>query len=84
LTQFVVDLTEQLKTQIISASDNNTVVALLGVGSLFGLARVSVVVEGLKDVIKGRLLVLSGRTSPENPPTDCSMRVMAGTIWPFL
>ncbi len=67
LTQFVVDLTEQLKTQIISASDNNTVVALLGVGSLFGLARVSVVVEGLKDVIKGRLLVFfPGEHHPEN------------------
>lgn len=57
LTQFVDELIDQLKQQIQQASDNNTVVALLGVGSLFGLARVSTVVEGIKDVIQGRLLV---------------------------
>lgn len=57
LTQFVNHLIEQLKSQIHEDSDKNTVVALLGVGSLFGLARVSTVVEGIKDVIKGRLLV---------------------------
>lgn len=67
LTQFVEDLTEQLKAQILEASDNNTVVAFLGVGSLFGVARVSSIVEGIKDVIKGRLLVFfPGEHHPEN------------------
>jgi hypothetical protein len=57
LTQFVSDLIDLLKEQVVQESDHNTVVALAGVGSLFGLARVSTVVEGIKDVIKGRLLV---------------------------
>lgn len=67
LTEFVAHLIEKLKTEILEASDSNTVVALLGVGSLFGLARVSSVVEGIKDVIKGRLLVFfPGEHHPEN------------------
>lgn len=67
LTEFVANLIEKLKTEILDASDANTVVALLGVGSLFGLARVSSVVEGIKDVIKGRLLVFfPGEHHPEN------------------
>lgn len=67
LTQFVNDLTEKLKSQIIEATDSNTVVALMGVGSLFGLARVSTIVEGIKDVVKGRLLVFfPGEHHPEN------------------
>lgn len=57
LTQFVSNLIDILKEQVVQESDYNTVVALVGVGSLFGLARVSTVVEGIKDVIKGRLLV---------------------------
>ena len=41
--------------------------ALLGVGSLFGLARVSTIVEGIKDVVPGRLLVFfPGEHHPEN------------------
>lgn len=66
LTQFVNELTAQLKIRLETASDHNTVVALLGVGSLFGLARVSGIVEGLKDMISGRLLVFfPGEHHPE-------------------
>jgi hypothetical protein len=39
----------------------------MGVGTLFGLARVSSVVEGIKDSIQGRLLVFfPGEHLPEN------------------
>jgi hypothetical protein len=45
----------------------DTVVALLGVGTLFGLARVSSVVEGIKEAVQGRLLVFfPGEHHPEN------------------
>jgi hypothetical protein len=57
LTEFVASLTEQLKTRIAAEAGPDTVVALMGVGSLFGLARVSAVVEGIKDGVTGRLLV---------------------------
>ena len=57
LTEFVTDLIAQLKTRITAEATSDTVVALLGVGSLFGLARVSTVVEGIKDTVPGRLLV---------------------------
>ena len=38
--------------------DENTVVALLGVGSLFPMARVSELVDRVAPAIRGRLLVL--------------------------
>lgn len=57
ITEFIKTLVLTVRTQIRSAADDNTVVALLGVGSLFGLARVSSLVEGIKDAIGGRLLV---------------------------
>lgn len=67
LTEFVAALTAKLNAQITAVSDADTVVALLGVGSLFGLARVSTVVEGIKDSVKGRLLVFfPGEYHPEN------------------
>jgi hypothetical protein len=67
LTEFVIALTEQLKTRIAAEAGPDTVVALLGVGSLFGLARVSLVVEGIKDSVAGRLLVFfPGEHHPEN------------------
>jgi hypothetical protein len=37
--------------------DENTVVALLGVGALFGVYRVSQLIEGVNPLIRGRLLV---------------------------
>ena len=57
VTEFVRDLTAKLKEQIHAQADAQTVVALVGVGSLFGLARVSTVVEAIKDAVQGRLLV---------------------------
>lgn len=57
IKEFVRDLTAQLKQQIQEQADHNTVVALVGVGSLFGLARVSSIVEAIKDTVQGRLLV---------------------------
>lgn len=57
LIEFIAYLIEQLRARIADAAGPETVVAVLGVGSLFGLARVSTIVEGLKDAIPGRLLV---------------------------
>ena len=67
LTEFMADLIAQLKTRIAAEATPDTVVALLGVGSLFGLARVSTLVEGIKDAVAGRLLVFfPGEYHPEN------------------
>ena len=57
ISEFVKALSAKLKEQIESVTDDNTVVAILGVGALFGLARVSTIVEGIKEAVKGRLLV---------------------------
>ena len=57
ITEFVQSVIARLRSTIQKDADGDTVVALLGVGSLFGLARVSAVVEGVKDVVPGRLLV---------------------------
>lgn len=67
LTEFVADLTAKLKAKISEESGPDTVVALLGVGTLFGLARVSSVVEGIKEGVSGRLLVFfPGEHHPES------------------
>ncbi len=67
LTEFIADLIVQLKTRIAVEATQDTVVALLGVGSLFGVARVSTLVEGIKDSVAGRLLVFfPGEHHPEN------------------
>lgn len=67
LTEFVLDLTTKLKARIAAEAGADTVVALFGVGTLFGLARVSLVVEGIKDAVQGRLLVFfPGEHHPEN------------------
>jgi hypothetical protein len=67
LTEFVVDLNTKLKARIMAEGGPDTVVALLGVGTLFGLARVSSVVEGIKEAVEGRLLVFfPGEHHPEN------------------
>lgn len=67
LTEFVASLIDQLKVRIATEAGPDTVVALLGAGSLFGLARVSTVVEGIKDAVPGRLLVFfPGEHHPEN------------------
>jgi hypothetical protein len=67
LTEFVASLVTQLKSQIAQQGGPDTVVALMGVGTLFGLARVSSIVEGIKDAVQGRLLVFfPGEHHPEN------------------
>lgn len=67
LTEFVTDLNTKLKARITADAGPDTVVALLGVGTLFGLARVSSVVEGIKEAVQGRLLVFfPGEYYPEN------------------
>ncbi|MBI1624746.1 BREX protein BrxB domain-containing protein [Comamonas suwonensis] len=66
LTEFIADLTARLKARIAAEAGPNTVVALLGVGALFGVARVSSLVEGVKDAVDGRLLVFfPGEYHPE-------------------
>lgn len=67
LTEFVADLTNRLIERIKAEAGPDTVVALVGVGTLFGLARVSSVIEGIKEAIQGRLLVFfPGEYHPEN------------------
>ena len=67
LTEFIAHLNAQLKARITAEAGPDTVVALLGVGALFGLARVSSVVEGIKEAVQGRLLVFfPGEHHPEN------------------
>lgn len=67
LTEFVADLNSKLTARIEAESGPDTVVALLGVGALFGLTRVSSVVEGIKEAVQGRLLVFfPGEHHPEN------------------
>lgn len=66
LTEFIADLTARLKERIAAEAGPNSVVALLGVGTLFGVARVSSLVEGVKDAVDGRLLVFfPGEYHPE-------------------
>ena len=67
ISEFIIALVADLKLKLANSTDKNTVIALVGVGSLFGLARVSSVVEGIKDAIQGRLLVFfPGEYHPEN------------------
>lgn len=56
LTEFTAHLVEQTRTQAAEASPND-VVALAGVGSLFGVSSVSEVVNGAASAINGRLVV---------------------------
>lgn len=67
LIEFVAELNAGLKARIAAEAGPDSVVALLGVGTLFGLARVSSVVEGIKEAVEGRLLVFfPGEHHPEN------------------
>jgi len=49
-----------------STADDDTVLALSGIGSLFGFLHVRDVVEGVEDAIRGRLLVLFPGSHAEN------------------
>jgi hypothetical protein len=67
LTEFVSALTAKLRGEIETLAGPDTVVALIGLGALFGLARVSSIVEGIKESALGRLLVFfPGEYHPEN------------------
>lgn len=67
IVEFIQSLVEGIKVRIAANATPNTVVALVGVGSLFGLARVSSLVEGIKDAVEGRLVVFfPGEYHPEN------------------
>jgi hypothetical protein len=56
LTELTAHLVEQTRTQVAEASAND-VVALAGVGTLFGVSSVSEVVNGAASAINGRLVV---------------------------
>ncbi len=56
LVEYRRQMTETLRTEL-AAADDDTVVALLGAGSLFGLWSVSELVSTVSDGIKGILLV---------------------------
>ncbi|MCP5179015.1 MAG: DUF1788 domain-containing protein [Pseudomonadales bacterium] len=67
LSEFATELTEKLRAEIAAKATPNTVVAILGVGALFGLARVSSIVERINESVQGRLLVFfPGEYQPEN------------------
>lgn len=79
---FVAWLVKGLNEQIARESGSDTVVALMGVGSLFGIAHVSTVVARIQDAIRGRLLVFfPGEFRPENH-TYCLLDARAG--WNYL
>ena len=58
-------VTRRLSAEL-EASDENTVVALLGVASLYGFMRVSELIRSVEQSIRGRLLVLFPGTKNEN------------------
>jgi hypothetical protein len=57
-----------------AATGNNSVVALKGVGSLFGLVKVKDVVDKLAPMVKGRLVVFF----PGNMPSPNNYRLLDG------
>ena len=58
-------VTRRLSNEL-EASDENTVVALMGVASLYGFMRVSELIRSVEQSIRGRLLVLFPGTKNEN------------------
>lgn len=56
--KFVTQSVERLKESITEQADEETLVALIGCGSLFGFASVSDFVKQLSEFVPGRLLVL--------------------------
>ncbi len=51
---------------VLEGADENTVVALQGVGALFGFVKVSELVKAVQDDVRGRLLVLFPGTYENN------------------
>jgi hypothetical protein len=67
LPQYLRYITDQFSTFLQDvAAGNNTVVALIGVGSLFGLIKVKTVVDKLAPLVKGRLVVFFPGTFENN------------------
>lgn len=67
LPQYLRYITDQFSTFLQDvAAGNNTVVALIGVGSLFGLIKVKTVVDKLAPSVKGRLVVFFPGTFENN------------------
>jgi hypothetical protein len=56
--EFTTALVDQVRTEIRNGSDERTVWAIIGVGALFGIARVAKLVEAVAQSVPGRLLVL--------------------------
>ncbi len=63
--EFRRDVARKLADEL-EAADDNTVVALLGVGSLYGFLRVSELIREVEQSIHGRLVVLFPGTKNEN------------------
>jgi hypothetical protein len=57
LPEFEEHLQQSIHQQLVDA-DENGVVALVGIGSLFGYLRVSSLVKGVAELVPGRLVVL--------------------------
>lgn len=57
IAEFSEHLIGSLRRQLSDVADANTVTALVGVGTLFGLTRVSKVVDSIADAVQGRLVV---------------------------
>jgi hypothetical protein len=57
LADFERDLQDRIRLALRQA-DENSVVAIMGVGSLFGFTRVSTIIGGIANEVPGRLLVL--------------------------
>jgi hypothetical protein len=68
LQEFTQDVTELLREKLTAPEvDEKTVVAVVGVASLFGLTRASTVLEDVNSAIRGRLLVFfPGRRDGSN------------------
>ena len=56
LDEFVDELVDKLRVQI-ETTDTNTVVAIIGVGTLFGFAKASDLVSKIAPFVPGRLLI---------------------------
>lgn len=75
LPQYLVYIADQFSAFLKETSaGNNSVAALKGVGSLFGLVKVKVVVDKLAPMVKGRLVVFF----PGDMPSPNNYRLLDG------
>lgn len=69
LVGFLDKLTESVRAQIEATTSPTSIVAILGAGSLYGLGdkvKVSALIEGVQDAVRGRLLVFFPGEREEN------------------